>query len=108
MDEGIEQHAELPTCDQLVFFDVDNLPSFVRQTSAGVDFFAVEPSGYENVDLQRGHALALEALAYARTYRNSVCINYALHAITKRGRIGLLEAAFIGRVSEAAMAASLN
>jgi hypothetical protein len=98
--------SEIPQFDVLQFFDRENLPSFVD--AASCNFFNVEPIGHDEIDRSIGEAVANEALAYARRYRSSAVIAFALMSIAERGGSGHLEAGFIVRISSVVMAGSLN
>lgn len=91
--------------DLRMFFNSDDIPWFVDLQKS--NFFAVQPAGEQELDRTLGEFVANEAMDYARRYRNSAVIAFALSSIAERP-VGHLEAGFITRIASAVMVASMN
>ena len=90
------------------------LPSYTATTveigpfgHAG-SFWAVEPTGHQQTDIERGWRLAGEALEYAKTRGHAGAIYWPIAEMLARGRCSALELAFIERISRAAVVGSHN
>lgn len=88
--------------------DHNDLPSFVGPSENGLTFWAVTRTGHSHIDVQLGRLYAEEAVRRSRKLGYPLFIGCALGSIAESGTVGDVEMGFITRISELAMAGSLN
>jgi hypothetical protein len=90
--------------------DPVDFPSFVNLAEQSLlnprwpSNWSVQSTDDPYVDIDRGIALAEEAIRYARDHRSALCIILAIAEIGRRGSLSCVETAFINRLACASSA----
>ena len=103
----------LALTDDVIAEILADVPSFVdldRQGGLAIAglYWKVASTGVWGADVERGDALAVEAIEYCRQHATPAAIVFALAEMIKRGTLSNIEIGFLSRMAQSAMAGSLN